>query len=87
MMAFLYSLSGYGDYRAVRNLGANWLWNICSTHCQPTVSGPLVVTETIFGLLFTFLYQQRWPALHEAGAIVLFGVGISLTIYSEMKKI
>ena len=40
---------------------ANWFWNICSGLVPATISGPLVVAETTFGLIYTFIFQQRLP--------------------------
>ena len=63
---------------------ANWLWNRCSANCPPSISGPLLVTETVFGLLFTFIYQHRLPDMNEAAAIALFGLGVVLAVRSEV---
>ncbi len=63
---------------------ASWLWNICSTNCPLQISAPLIVSETIFGLLFTFIYQQRLPIPTEAIAITLFLGGAVLCIRSEI---
>lgn len=76
-------------WTAVIGLGstwaAYWMWNQCSSRCAPTISGPLVVTETIFGLIYTFIYQQRWPETHETAAMILFGIGLAIALRAEMK--
>ncbi len=64
-----------------------WLWNICSKHCPPSVSGPLLVSETMFGLLYTFIYQHRLPEPNEAAAILLFGIGAVLVIRAETRAV
>ncbi len=65
---------------------ANWLWNVCSFHCPSEISGPLIVSETIFGLLYSFIYEDRFPYLYEGASIVLFLVGVFLTVTSQFRK-
>lgn len=65
---------------------ANWLWNICSRLCPPQISGPLIVSETIFGLLYTFLYQKRWPTAFEMAAIVLCVSGVFICVRSQVVR-
>lgn len=66
--------------------GAYWLWNICTAYCPPNISGPLIVSETIFGILFTFIYEQRWPTGYEMVALVLFMVGAYMAVMSSLDK-
>lgn len=76
-------------WSAVIGFGSSWsanvLWNICSKNCPATISGPLVVAETTFGLLYTFVFQNRLPAACEMAAIALFGFGVFLAIRAEIK--
>ncbi len=64
---------------------ANWLWNICSYHCPSEVSGPLIVSETIFGLLYSFVYEARLPHVYEGVSIVLFLLGVLITVRSQLR--
>jgi drug/metabolite transporter (DMT)-like permease len=64
---------------------ANWLWNVCSSNCPPEISGPLIVSETIFGLLYTFIHESRLPFGYEMASIGLFLVGVVVTVRSQMK--
>lgn len=64
---------------------ANWLWNICSFHCPSEISGPLIISETVFGLLYSFFYEQRLPFVYEGVSFVLFLVGVFVTVRSQMK--
>jgi drug/metabolite transporter (DMT)-like permease len=79
----------YIFWAAVLGIGSSWagfwLWNMCSKNCPPTVSGPLLVSETMFGLIYTFIYQQRMPTPNEATAILLFALGALLVIYAESR--
>jgi drug/metabolite transporter (DMT)-like permease len=77
-------------WSAVIGCGSSWaanlLWNICSKNCPATISGPLVVAETVFALLYTFIFQGRLPSLSEAAAIALFGGGVFVAIRAEIKS-
>jgi len=63
---------------------ANWFWNICSSLVPATISGPLVVAETSFGLLYTFIFQHRLPDGAELAAILLFGLGVLTALRAEI---
>lgn len=65
---------------------ANWLWNICSFYCPPEISGPLIVSETIFGLIYSFIFEKRFPHVFECASISLFIVGVVLTLSSQFRK-
>ncbi len=54
----------------------NGLWNAASRLLPISLSGQLIVFETLFALLYGYLYEQRWPGLLEAAAIVLMVVGV-----------
>ena len=41
-----------------------------------TLSGQLILFETLFALLYAFLYFQRWPRPLEIAAIVLLMIGV-----------
>ena len=61
-------------------IGSAWLatilWNIASQRLSASLCGQLIVSETIFALLLSFLWDGRWPSFVQAGAIGLFVVGI-----------
>lgn len=92
----LSELSGRGNfnsyliYSAALGIGsswiANWLWNICSFHCPSEISGPLIVSETIFGLLYSFAFERRWPFAYETVSIVLFLLGVTLAVTAQLKE-
>lgn len=83
-----HDLSIYLMWSVILGLGstwmAYWLWNICSHLCPPQISGPLIVSETICGVLFTFIYHQRLPGLLEFAAIALFLAGALLSVISQV---
>ncbi len=80
----------YVGLTAVMGLGstwlAYWLWNICAAFCPPQVAGPLIVSETVFGILFTVIYQGRLPTIAEGLGAIFFGLGAFLSIRSEMRQ-
>ena len=55
----------------------SWLgtlcWNAASQRVPTVIMGPLIVFETLAGLLWTFLWRQSWPPL-------LTGIGIGCLI-------
>jgi drug/metabolite transporter (DMT)-like permease len=63
---------------------ANWLWNIASARLPSSISGTLLVFETVFGLLYTFLYQGRWPRDFEVLSIALCLAGVALAIRAQI---
>ncbi len=54
----------------------NHLWNIASRRVPVTLSGQLILFETLFALLYGFLYQHRLPRPLEALSIVLLAGGV-----------
>jgi drug/metabolite transporter (DMT)-like permease len=62
-------------------LGASWigngLWNAASRRLPLTLSGQMIVFETLFALLYGFIYAHRWPRALEALAIVLLVGGLA----------
>lgn len=55
-----------------------WLWNIASRALPVALAGQLIVSETVFALLYAFALEQRLPQLHEAAAILLVVGGVLL---------
>lgn len=52
------------------------LWNAASKRLPLTLTGQLIVFETLFALLYAFLWRQRGPSVLEAAAIVLVMGGV-----------
>lgn len=55
-----------------------WLWNIASRALPVALAGQLIVSETVFALLYAFALEQRLPQLHETAAILLVVGGVML---------
>jgi drug/metabolite transporter (DMT)-like permease len=64
--------------------GSTWLatilWNLASQRLSASLCGQLVVSETIFALLYSFLWDGRWPTAPQLLACVLFTLGIVASI-------
>lgn len=54
----------------------NHLWNIASRRVPVTLAGQLILFETLFALLYGFIYKQQWPRAMEAAAIALLASGV-----------
>ena len=59
----------------------NRMWNASSRRLPLTLSGQLIVFETVFALLYGFVYLQRWPTLVETLAVVLLLGGVSWAVH------
>lgn len=61
-------------------LGSGWLatllWNVASQRLSASLCGQLIVSETIFALLYSFVYSGQWPATTQLVAAVFFVAGI-----------
>lgn len=65
-------------------VGASWLgtglWNAASKRVPLTLSGQLIVFETLFALLYGFIYDARLPRPLETAAIGLLLVGVMWSV-------
>jgi len=52
------------------------LWNMASRRLPITLSGQLIVSETVFALCYGFVHAQRWPRILEWAAIVMLIAGV-----------
>lgn len=58
----------------------NNLWNMASRLVPITLSGQLIVFETLFALLYGFIYDNRMPRLLEIAAMVLLIWGVAWAV-------
>ncbi|MYM88836.1 EamA family transporter [Rugamonas sp. FT82W] len=65
---------------ALMALGAsvigNHLWNVASRKVPLTLSGQLILFETLFALLYGFIYKQQLPRGLEIAAMLLLAAGV-----------
>jgi drug/metabolite transporter (DMT)-like permease len=68
----------------VAGLGSTWLatifWSIASRRLSASLCGQLIVSETVFALLYSFVWDGSWPKLAQFIACVLFVLGILASI-------
>lgn len=55
-------------------------WNVASQKLPTVILGPLIVFETLAGLLYTFLLRQSLPPMLTASGILLLVVGVTLAV-------
>ncbi len=64
--------------------GSAWLatilWNVASQRLSASLCGQLIVSETLFALVYSFAWDGRWPAPAQAAACALFTMGILASI-------
>ena len=56
----------------------NGLWNVASRTLPLTMTGQLIVFETVFAVLYGFMWEQRWPTVAEGAALLLLLGGVAL---------
>jgi drug/metabolite transporter (DMT)-like permease len=58
------------------SVAGNALWNSASRRLPLTMTGQMVIFETLFALLYAFIWEQRLPSLLELGAIAALGTAV-----------
>jgi drug/metabolite transporter (DMT)-like permease len=65
-------------------IGSAWLatilWNIASQRLSASLCGQMIVSETIFALVYSFIWDGHWPSAVQLAACVLFIAGILASI-------
>ncbi|MGO4377589.1 DMT family transporter [Pseudoduganella sp. RAF19] len=64
----------------------NQLWNIASRRVPVTLSGQLILFETLFALLYGFIYKQQFPRPLEIAAIVLLIAGVLWSVHVHAQE-
>jgi drug/metabolite transporter (DMT)-like permease len=69
---------------AATGIGSAWvatiLWNIASQRLSASLCGQLIVSETIFALIYSFVWDGQWPSAAQWFATALFVAGILASI-------
>lgn len=58
----------------------NHLWNVASRRVPVTLSGQLILFETLFALLYGFIYASRLPRPLEVAAMALLAAGVTWSV-------
>jgi len=64
----------------------NHLWNIASRRVPITLSGQLILFETLFALMYGFIYKQQFPRPLEIAAIVLLIAGVTWSMHVHAQE-
>jgi drug/metabolite transporter (DMT)-like permease len=64
----------------------NQLWNVASRRVPITLSGQLILFETLFALLYGFVYRAQGPRPLELAAIVLLVAGVTWSVHAHAGK-
>ncbi|QET01903.1 DMT family transporter [Cupriavidus pauculus] len=62
------------------SLIGNNLWNIASRRLPLTLSGQMIVFETLFALAYGFVFDHRWPRPLETAAVALLMIGVAWSV-------
>lgn len=54
----------------------NWMWNAAARRLPVTLGGQMLVFETLFALLYGFIWAERWPTWLEVVSILLLVGGV-----------
>lgn len=69
---------------ATTGIGAAWiasvLWNVASRRLSTSLAGQLIISETVFALIYAFMWSGDWPAPEQLLACMLFVAGILASI-------
>ena len=78
---------GVGSFAVIcvlTGIGAAWVasvaWNVASRNLSPSLAGQLIVSETVFGVAYSFAWDGQWPAPAQWLACGLFVAGILASI-------
>ncbi len=76
---------------ALLGFGASWaatyLWNVASRALSTTLTGQMIVVETVFVLIYGFVYDARWPSALEWMAMTLCITGVFLAVRHAAAKV
>lgn len=61
-------------------------WNVASQKLPTVILGPLIVFETLAGLLYTFMLRQDFPPLLTLSGIALLVIGVVIAVRSKPQK-
>ena len=68
----------------VTGIGSAWvatiLWNVASQRLSASLCGQLIVSETVFALVYSYVWDAHWPGPLQMAACILFILGILASI-------
>lgn len=85
-LADLPTILGWGiAVGGLSSWGATWAWSLAASRLPVALAGQLMVSETLFGLLYCALYIGRWPSEAEwiGAALLVSGVLMSIRAFQR----
>ncbi len=86
----LVALPGFGFAVSVcvfTGVGSAWLasllWTMASRRLSASLCGQLIVSETLFALVYSFVWDATWPLPVQWAAAVLFVLGIVASVRAQ----
>ncbi len=61
-------------------------WNVASQKLPTVILGPLIVFETLAGLLYTFILREEFPPQLTVSGIALLIIGVVIAVRSKPQK-
>ncbi|WET40239.1 DMT family transporter [Citrobacter enshiensis] len=61
-------------------------WNVASQRLPTVILGPLIVFETLAGLLYTFILREEMPPLLTLSGIALLVMGVVIAVRAKPEK-
>jgi drug/metabolite transporter (DMT)-like permease len=90
----LVALPGFGFSLAVcvfTGVGSAWLasllWTMASRRLSASLCGQLIVSETLFALIYSFLWDATWPLAVQWVAAALFVLGIVASVRAHREPV
>lgn len=68
---------------------ATWCWGFAARRLPLALSAQLIVAETVFGLVYGFLFEARWPTAAESigAALQIGGMIAAVTVFSLGRRV
>lgn len=85
------AFANFALWALLLGLAGSWLatffWVIASQRLPLALAAQLIVAETIFGLLYGFLFEGRWPTTAEwmGASIQIAGVAAAIAVFTRSR--
>jgi drug/metabolite transporter (DMT)-like permease len=68
---------------------ATWFWVVASRRLPLALSAQLIIAETIFALIYGFIFERRWPGTAEwlGGGLQIAGVIAAVALYGRAASV
>ncbi|WP_434723785.1 hypothetical protein [Mesorhizobium sp. RIZ17] len=70
-----------GSLAILASVGGVWSWNVAARNLPIALAAQLIVSETVFGVIFGLAAHGRWPSSAETCGIVSLIAGVVSAIH------